>query len=573
MTTSNDIGNRVGGFADCAWGLASSSLADGRAWIDVPADCTTARQSGGGLLPRARAASGHQRFELPAAEAAEPGALCPFELELGFEDGSVQRLPKWRGIDIPRFAVDLNADEQSLQDLSHEQEFWLDAQSAIDRYVDAINLTWDEEAGESSGGGRTAGTLLLPFQRMVHRWEREVNSGDDARYALILRIAEQVSTLLAAVCRQPRVILRRKRAMERIDRVVQIDAGCIRWLVRQPGRTITEKAGREQRLLAVVRQEDSDTLENRVVRDFVVRAIHAADRYCFENRCFGPQRRGGSTDRFKTVQAFATLLRGLLKHTAIGQIPQLIGPPQPNYVLMFDPRYKVLWHWYQKLRRLQTEQEDVWRWRHRVWSEITLSTVLIAMNRIGRNTLGGVCLSEGHVYLRSDLQDGDASGRFILPESPLPVFAIPHRTDTGSFDISQVVLPNGRQNGGGVPESQDLRQLSLLNPDFVVTATDPRSQQAELLGVWTEFTPPTPDGRLARTRHLADRLPTNRVSGLIVQPRFDTGTADSERPFRSHVECVAVSLDPREAELQLRSALQAWISSRGPESLFGWRTA
>ena len=54
-----------------------------------------------------------------------------------------------------------------------------------------------------------------------------------------------------------------------LDRVQEMDRASMRWLSKQPGTTLAQRAGSDQRVLAIVRKENFDTLENRVLHAYL----------------------------------------------------------------------------------------------------------------------------------------------------------------------------------------------------------------------------------------------------------------------------------------------------------------
>jgi hypothetical protein len=76
----------------------------------------------------------------------------------------------------------------------------------------------------------------------------------EPRKALIVDIAERMHERLPLVVRAVRKILFRERRLLAAGRIVETDSICLRWLVRQPGESIAEKAAvNNQRLLGVYR--------------------------------------------------------------------------------------------------------------------------------------------------------------------------------------------------------------------------------------------------------------------------------------------------------------------------------
>ena len=206
------------------------------------------------------------------------------------------------------------------------------------------------------------GCASVDLRGLFEHW-RESRESEDARIALIVRLAREVGGVVKSIGERPRRVLRRRRDMERVGAVRQIDPAGIRWLVRQPGRNLAERAGPRQRVLAVVREETHDTHENRVFRDLLDRCAVECRVWLKENRSFA------GSERHKGVAHYASLTRRLRQAGALAAIRPVMGPAEPNYVLQHDERYSRVWPWYQKLRRRQEEEDRLWRWNHRTFAE------------------------------------------------------------------------------------------------------------------------------------------------------------------------------------------------------------
>ncbi|MFD1807551.1 hypothetical protein ACFSHQ_03525 [Gemmobacter lanyuensis] len=63
----------------------------------------------------------------------------------------------------------------------------------------------------------------------------------------------------------------------------EMDRASMRWLSRQPGRTTAERAGSEQRIMAVVRHQNYDTLENRVAHSYLLLAVEVGREWLREH--------------------------------------------------------------------------------------------------------------------------------------------------------------------------------------------------------------------------------------------------------------------------------------------------
>ena len=225
---------------------------------------------------------------------------------------------------------------------------------------------------------------------------------DPARMALIVRLSRdnRLRTVLDELCRRPRRILQRYRDAERLNRISEVDAACLRWLARQPGRTAAEKAGPRQRLLAVKRREHYDTLENRVLSWALARCRRLSTRYLRHNRVH----RDGSA-RCRDVSHFEASLDWLAKNTPIGTVPpQLPSPVQPNYQLQQHAKYRRIWHLYRRLIEDARVEDDAWRWHSTMWKETCgqiLGAYLTAAGRIVQEAHGQTPL-----YVRTECQSG-----------------------------------------------------------------------------------------------------------------------------------------------------------------------
>ena len=222
--------------------------------------------------------------------------------------------------------------------------------------------------------GRAEGLTIAPWHssRQIY-WETD---DEDGPLRLIVRIARECTETLRSICLSPRKALRRVRQKERFNRVQQMDDACIRWFIRQPGRTIVQKAGPRREVMCVVRLESADTPENRVVRDFVERAIKECTSYLKSHG-----HRMGST-RVKDVRGFRAHLIGWMRQSELREVPCPVGVPSANYVLQFDERYSLIWFWYDRLRRQQSGAEDAWRWRRRMLVEYCRLAVAERLSRM-----------------------------------------------------------------------------------------------------------------------------------------------------------------------------------------------
>ena len=549
-------------YCDLAWSdePRATSPTDSRCWLMGARSLrSVSALPSGAKLPSASSASPEvRRFELPAGVAGRPGDRESIQLVLRPDLGVDAEVVCSRPTDVGRFRGELPED---LTTLTPEEREAIDAQNAIGQHIELVNTACDEAPADPLRRLRRDGVIAIDFVDLICTWKKTME-GADARYALIVRIAAEVASLLEDVCRRPRRVLRRERAMEDLARISQVDAACIRWISRQPGRSVAEKAGPKQQLLSVVRVEHADTLENRVLRDFAVRAIRESDAYCVENRAFrdGP--------RVQQVSRFRRLLHRLLRETDLATVSPLSGYPEPNYVLMFDERYKVVWHWYQKLRRLQQEQEDLWRWRHRVWAEIVLCNILVTLHELSAELIGDRPLFRAPLYLRQEPQDGEASGRFLDARSLFPLFIGPENTS----QVTEVTVPD--EAASAQERDSRLGRLRKLNPDIILR-TGPLSvpvTERSLVGIWTEFTPSGSEHDAAiEAKNLEETIKSARISGtsgVLIRPskRSSAGTSLLEgfdfasQRNRPTLGC-RLPMDQKQAVNYLKQALPVFLGA------------
>ena len=335
------------------WSLAdpdrTSDLQTGRASLRFAGCALAACPPGAGLLPVGGAADlalhaeppGLNMYELPQGRS----GVSPDELELQLSDGATRE--RWR-IDLEgartRFVPSADGEEQYSPESNAVVDWW-------EAFDDLRKL---REAPDDS----------IPWHR-VEDWLSEQKGSSEPRRALIVEIAERLGTSLAQRTQHLRRILLRRRDVVPVHRIAQLDEECLRWYIRQPGVTLAEKAGHRQEILAVVRQETFDTLENRVLKDFLRRCVRAAARYVRQFKQDYP-----NSERVLRVARLARSCGDALQQPELESVSRPRPGVQPNYVLQNDARYREIWHWYQRLLRNQDSEEHVWNWQSRLWADV-----------------------------------------------------------------------------------------------------------------------------------------------------------------------------------------------------------
>ena len=157
---------------------------------------------------------------------------------------------------------------------------------------------------------------------------------------VVSRIAQNQIHVIDAVLLKVRKVLRRERELTRIANVQNWISRLI-WLTRQPGVTAAQKAGTKQKLMSIVRKENYDILENRVLKAVLKLCSSYCQRYL---RQYGKD--FPDSLRIKAVKRLYSSAQIGLKQEVMGSISLVHGIPKPNYVLLHDQQYSQIWQMY-----------------------------------------------------------------------------------------------------------------------------------------------------------------------------------------------------------------------------------
>lgn len=188
---------------------------------------------------------------------------------------------------------------------------------------------------------------------------------------LISLIAENHYSILSALISKKRKVLQRERQKVHLSQAQQLDTHCLRWLMQQPGISAAQKGGAKQRIMAVVRQETHNTLENRVLKDFLIRACRLAKRYLEEY-----QGKYQGAKRIQAVQHLLSMMTHALREPEMKEIAALKTLPTPNYVLQQDALYHVLWELYLRVIRQAQMVELAWSKRPYLFADLVKSWLI-----------------------------------------------------------------------------------------------------------------------------------------------------------------------------------------------------
>lgn len=253
-------------------------------------------------------------------------------------------------------------------------------------------------------------TALADPARLWDELHRRWTTDEDIQPQLdvIVRHAVALRRTLDELDRAPRRILRRTHRQIPLARVQEIDRRSMTWLVRQPGTSLAERAGDRQSILAVAREENFDTLENRVLRAYGELAASVALEYLERN---GAKR---LSRRARIVEAFGKRGKHLARDLAERGVRLAEPGVMPNFVLQQNPRYHMIWNAWEELIKRERENDELWRWQARSWEEFSAIAVMVALIGIQ----GAKLIASSPLTFR----DEQNRGRWVDHDNPLGAF-------------------------------------------------------------------------------------------------------------------------------------------------------
>lgn len=120
----------------------------------------------------------------------------------------------------------------------------------------------------------------------------------------------------------------------------EIDSAGIMEISRRPGRTVKEKVAVKPTILAVKREQGADTLENRLLKKYLLRLVNVLDE---RQKCFDELENEDST-----LSRLYSVIRRWLKSEEAERIGKWQNLP-PNNILLHDKNYRKIWRGWQFL--------------------------------------------------------------------------------------------------------------------------------------------------------------------------------------------------------------------------------
>ena len=346
--------------------------------------------------------------------------------------------------------------------------------------------------------------------------------------AEIIRQAREILPKLKELEPRIRRVLRRTRELVPLDRVQEMDRASMRWLVRQPGRTIAERAGPSQRILATVRRENFDTAENRVLHAYTLLASDVARQWMREHPKAKASRRYEQVDAFyRFCRVFSRLLAELDVLVADAGIT-------PNYVLMQDSNYRAVYDAWIKLLRHRLIEDDLWAWQAETWTDFCVLAVILALHDLEDSEM----IAQSPIIWRSEA----SLGRWFEQDNPIAVFWLKK--------LDRVVEVHSRP-------SQTRGLLGYARAHVALRITDPsRVDVPRTVAVWTPHTLDRIDikqavgeanQRLVEIQNIPNAESLRH--GLVLTPA--NGEPEAVRAESQRTRVQGVALDPSGLGLKL----------------------
>jgi hypothetical protein len=261
-----------------------------------------------------------------------------------------------------------------LADIAPDDSLILDALEQFAQFVDELYDT--PRSRPIYWEGNPNRVAIRSVGRILCKWRHAVKPNRPPS-ALIVRLARRLPAVLSDVAGHPKRILQRRRAMEPLNRLRELDSNCVRWLTKQPGSTLAEKSGHRRAVLAVQRFESVDTLENRVVRDLLRRCGSLAANYLRQYRSQFPNH-----EWIRMTDDFLKLCRRLESLPHLQEVSGLPSLPKPNYVLLHESRYREIWRSYTEVIRQQRRRQQLWTSRHQAFADMATVAWMNSASRL-----------------------------------------------------------------------------------------------------------------------------------------------------------------------------------------------
>lgn len=239
---------------------------------------------------------------------------------------------------------------------------------------------------------------------------------------LIVKLAQDSSlqNSLRIILNKPNKVLKRQRKLQSIGSISEFDTTCLQWYVKQPGVTIQEKGGPQQKILGVTREESFELYENRVTKWVTEKLIRLSSSFLMLNEKYH------YSEKCTLVRGFNGVVKYSYSSSAVKDVKNCEHTPKPNIVLSNHFQYKKIWETYLRLRKEEHLEEECWKWQAQLWGETCRQILSSLLTEICERS--NFISVDGHSmnYIRNEQMDG------YWVESPL--VPGPFKTSYGNID-------------------------------------------------------------------------------------------------------------------------------------------
>lgn len=175
---------------------------------------------------------------------------------------------------------------------------------------------------------------VIPFNK------EELEETNNNKFDWLYKSLSYNRQSLLYLLESPRNEIIRSHERMNIYQAREIDSAGIMEISRRPGRTVKEKVAVKPTILAVKREQGADTLENRLLKKYLIRLVNVLDE---RQKCFDELENEDST-----LSRLYSVIRRWLKSEEAERIGKWQNLP-PNNILLHDKNYRKIWRGWQFL--------------------------------------------------------------------------------------------------------------------------------------------------------------------------------------------------------------------------------
>lgn len=359
------------------------------------------------------------------------------------------------------------------------------------------------------------------WERLRIAWNRAKDE-EDPLMAEIVKQANNLSDTIRLLSKKIRKVLRRKRELTPLDRAQEMDRQSMIWFSRQPGRNTPERAGSKQRVLSIVREENFDTLENRVFRSYLELAVKISKEWLLQHKNFSK-----SNEKFQLVSSYSKQCQILAQFLIERGVSKTASNISPNYVLMQDKYYKSIYDAWILLLNREKALDDLWAWQAQTWTDFCVLSIILALDEMEESEL----IAQSPIIWRTEAY----TGRWFEQERPIAVFWL---RETG-----RIVEVQSRPEAPG-------QQLLASRAHVALKINDPKMSEdhpPRRVSVWTPHSfseldlNSSADECLSRLKEVQRlRAPDVLHNGLVLIPAIHKAGSVTKRDGKISVNAIGI---------------------------------